>query len=68
LISTAEGEIEVEDGVLVIKRIRVHYTLKGCPPEKRDAAERAHAHHASRCPVHKSIGDCIPMTTELQFI
>jgi len=41
LISTAEGEIEVEDGVLVIKRIRVHYMLKGCPPEKRDAAERA---------------------------
>jgi uncharacterized OsmC-like protein len=68
LISTAEGEIEVEDGVLVIKRIRVHYTLKGCPPEKRDAAERAHSHHASRCPVHKSIGNCIAMTTELQFI
>jgi uncharacterized OsmC-like protein len=68
LISTAEGEIEVEDGVLVIKRIRVHYTLKGCPPEKRDAAERAHNHHASRCPVHKSIGNCIAMTTELQFV
>jgi uncharacterized OsmC-like protein len=68
LISTAEGEIEVEDGVLVIKRIRVHYMLKGCPPEKRDAAERAHAHHAAGCPVHKSIGDCIAMTTELQVV
>ena len=68
MISTAEGEIEVEDGVLVIKRIRVHYMLKGCPPEKRDAAERAHAHHAARCPVHKSIGDCIAMTTELSFV
>ena len=64
----AEGEIEVEDGVLVIKRIRVHYTLAGCPADKRDAAELAHTHHASRCPVHKSIGDCIAMTTDLEFV
>jgi len=54
--------------VLVIKRIRVHYTLAGCPADKRDAAERAHAHHASRCPVHQSIGNCIAMSTELRFI
>jgi uncharacterized OsmC-like protein len=58
----------VENGVLIIKRIRVHYTLAGCPADKREAGERAHAHHASRCPVHQSIGSCIPMTTELSFI
>jgi len=54
--------------VLIIKRIRVHYMLAGCPADKREAAERAHAHHASRCPVHQSIGQCIPMSTELRFI
>jgi len=54
--------------VLVIKRIQVHYTLAGCPPDKREAAERAHTHHASRCPVHKSISGCIAITTDLQFI
>jgi uncharacterized OsmC-like protein len=68
LVSTAEGEIEVEDGVLVIKRIHVRYSLAGCPLDKREAAERAHAHHASRCPVHKSIGNCIAMSTALQFV
>ena len=53
--------------MLTIKRIRVHYTLAGCPPDKREAAERAHAHHASRCPVYQSIGNCIAMTTDLRF-
>lgn len=54
--------------MLIIKRIRVHYTLTGCPADKREAAERAHSHHASRCPVHQSIGDCIAMSTDLQFV
>jgi len=54
--------------VLVIKRIRVRYTLAGCPPDKREAAERAHTHHASRCPVYKSISGCIAITTDLHFI
>jgi uncharacterized OsmC-like protein len=54
--------------VLIIKRIRVRYTLAGCPADKREAAERAHAHHPSRCPVYQSIGNCIPMSTELSFI
>jgi uncharacterized OsmC-like protein len=54
--------------VLIIKRIRVHYTLAGCPADKREAADRAHAHHASGCPVYQSIGTCIAMTTDLRFI
>ena len=57
----------LEEKVLVIKRILVTYTLAGCPDEKREAAERAHAFHASRCPVHQSIKDSIAITTELQF-
>jgi uncharacterized OsmC-like protein len=67
LSSEAEGEVYVEDKVLVIKRIRVRYTLTGCPDDKREAAERSHAFHASRCPVAKSIGSSIEITTELNF-
>jgi uncharacterized OsmC-like protein len=63
----AEGDVVVEDSVLVIKRIRVHYLLNGCPPDKREAAERAHQFHASRCPVAKSIAGCIDISTELEF-
>ncbi len=54
--------------MLVIKRIRVQYRLKDCPDDKRATAERAHDHHAKRCPVHQSIGACIPMTTTLEFV
>jgi uncharacterized OsmC-like protein len=68
LVSEAEGDIELEDEVLVIKRIRVRYALRGCPEEKREAAERAHTLHASRCPVARSIEAAIPITTELTLL
>jgi len=67
LTAEAEGDVHVEDKVLVIKRIRVRYLLKDCPEDKREAAERAHAFHAGRCPVARSIGGSIDITTELQF-
>jgi len=54
--------------VLVIKSIHVHYRLRGCSDEKREAAERAHSFHASRCPVAKSIAGCISITTDLEFV
>ena len=65
--SEAEGAVVVEDKVLVIKRIYVRYRLIGCPEDKREAAERAHSFHAGRCPVAKSIGSCIDISTELEF-
>ena len=51
----------------MIKRIRVRYTLTGCPEDKRKVAERSHAFHASRCPVAKSIEKAIEISTELAF-
>ena len=51
----------------MIKKITVRYTLRGCPDDKREAAERAHAHHASRCPVAKSIEKAIEISTDLTF-
>ena len=58
----------VEDRVLVIRRIRISYRLKGCPADKREAAERAHSFHAGRCPVARSIERSIDITTALEFI
>jgi uncharacterized OsmC-like protein len=51
----------------VIKKIHVHYTLRGCPEDKRETAERSHAFHATRCPVAKSIGKSIEISTSLAF-
>jgi uncharacterized OsmC-like protein len=67
LTSEAEGEVYLEDKVLVIKKISVRYSLKGCPEDKREAAERAHSFHASRCPVAKSIEKAIEISTSLAF-
>jgi len=57
----------VEEKVLVIKKISVRYTLRDCPEDKREAAERSHAFHASRCPVAKSIEKAIEISTSLAF-
>jgi len=67
LTSEAEGEIYVEDKILVIKSIHVRYTLRGCPPDQRESAGRAHAHHAARCPVAKSLEKAITVSTDLTF-
>jgi uncharacterized OsmC-like protein len=67
LTSEAEGEVYLEDKILVIRKIHVRYTLRGCPEEKRDAAERAHSHHAARCPVARSIEKAIAISTALTF-
>lgn len=58
----------VEDKVLLIKRIRVAYRLEGCPEDKREAAERAHSFHASRCPVARSLEGSIAISTRLELI
>jgi uncharacterized OsmC-like protein len=60
--------VVVEDRVLTIKRIRVSYRLAGCAEDKREAAERAHNLHASRCPVARSIGSSIDISTSLEFV
>jgi uncharacterized OsmC-like protein len=62
------GEIELEDGVLVIKRIHVAYRLQIDADADRDAIERAHARHPERCPVYRSIGSAIAITTSLELI
>jgi hypothetical protein len=59
--------VVLEDRVLVIRRIRVRYLLRGCPADRREAAERAHGLHAQRCPVARTIGGCVDIRTELTF-
>ena len=56
--------METDDRVLVIKRIHVRYHLKATP-EQRDAAERAHGAHQSRCPVARTLQGAVAITTEL---
>jgi uncharacterized OsmC-like protein len=49
----------------VIKRIHVEYTLQIDPGADRDRIQRAFDHHMQNCPVYRSIGGCIDVTTSL---
>ncbi len=62
-----EGEVETtEDGVLVIRRIRVTYHLQ-VPEGKEEVARRVHEMHREKCPVYRTVRDCIDVTTELEL-
>jgi uncharacterized OsmC-like protein len=60
------GEIETEEGVLVIRRIHVKLHLKA-DASHRGTAERVHGVFADRCPVYRSLRAAIQITTELVF-
>lgn len=61
------GEVEKDDGVLVIKRIHVRYRLQA-GLEHRDTVERVHGFHRDKCPVYKSISGSIAITTEYELL
>jgi uncharacterized OsmC-like protein len=62
----ATGEVEKEEGVLVIKRIHVVMRLRA-EALARETAERVHGVFADRCPVYRSLKAAIQITTELAF-
>ena len=60
------GEIELEDNVLVIRRIHVTYQLRA-PAGTRSTIERVHSLHADRCPIYRSLYKAITITTEVRI-
>jgi uncharacterized OsmC-like protein len=67
-VSEVTGEIErTDDGVLVIRRVHVLYRLRA-DPERREAIDRVLRFHAQKCPVARTIGDCVDISTELELI
>jgi len=66
LTADATGEVETEDGVLVIRRIHVVLRLS-TTLEHREVAERVHGIFAKSCPVYRTLKPAIQITTELKF-
>jgi uncharacterized OsmC-like protein len=66
LTSDATGEVEIEEGVLIIRRIHVVLRLRAAP-ESQSTAERVHGFFADRCPVYRTLKPAIEITTELVF-
>lgn len=58
--------METEDNVLVLRRIHVVYDIDA-PESARETIDRVHAMHKPRCPVARSIGRAIDVTTEYRL-
>jgi uncharacterized OsmC-like protein len=60
------GEVEKDGSVLVLKRVHVTYKLT-VDPSARETVERVHEMHADRCPVARSIGGSVGITTSIDY-
>lgn len=58
----------MEGSVLVLKRIRVRYLLTVDDGVDLAVVERVHGFHADKCPVARSIGDAVAISTELATV
>ena len=65
-MSEAVGEIELEDNVLVIRRIHVRLRLKA-DEAQQETVNRVYGFFADRCPIYRSLKAAIQITTELAF-
>ena len=66
---TAEvvGEVEKEEGVLVIRRI--HVALKLVAPEDvRETVERVHGLYAMRCPLYRTLHNAIQLSSSYTLV
>ncbi len=60
------GEVETEEGILIIRRIHVVAHLQA-EESQRAAAERVVASFEQECPVYRSLHKAIDISTELDF-
>ena len=62
LRASVRGEIESEDGVLVIRRIHVEFELQASE-DARATIERVHGVFADKCPIYRSLRPAIQITS-----
>jgi uncharacterized OsmC-like protein len=66
LTAEVTGEVEEEQGVLVIRRIRVAMRL-AAPEDAREKVERVHAVYAMRCPLYRTLHNAIQLTSSYEL-
>ena len=59
--AVAEGTNELVDGIPVLTRIHVGYTLR-VPEGSREKVDRALARHAEKCPTARSLRGAVEVT------
>ena len=67
LVADVTGEVEAEEGVLVIRRIHVAMKL-AASEESRDTVERVHGIYAMRCPLYRTLRGAIQLSSAYELI
>jgi uncharacterized OsmC-like protein len=66
LTAEVTGEVETEEGVLVIRRIHVAMRLVA-PEETQATVERTHAIYAMRCPLYRTLHKAIQLSSSFEL-
>ncbi len=67
LTADITGEVETEDGVLVIRRIHVAMQL-AASEQSRETVERVHGMYAMRCPLYRTLHNAIQLTSSYTLV
>jgi uncharacterized OsmC-like protein len=67
LTADVTGEVEQEDGVLVIRRVHVAMRLVA-PEGAREKVERVHALYAMSCPLYRTLHNAIRLTSSVELV
>jgi uncharacterized OsmC-like protein len=67
LSADVTGEVEQEDGVLVIRRIHVAMRL-AAQEEAREKIERVHAVYPMSCPLYRTLHNAIRLTSSVELV
>ena len=65
LSAEVTGEVESEDGVLVIRRVHVAMMLKAAE-ESRATVERVHGMYAMKCPLYRTLHRAIGLSSSVE--
>ncbi len=67
LSAEVTGEVETDEGVLVIRRIHVAMRLVASE-EAREKVERVHGMYAMRCPLYRTLHNAIQLTSSYELV
>jgi uncharacterized OsmC-like protein len=67
LTADVTGEVEEEEGVLVIRRIHVAMRLVA-PENAREKVERAHSVYPMKCPLYRTLHNAIRLTSSFELV
>jgi len=67
LVAEVTGEVEKEEGVLVIRRIHVDLRLVA-PEQARETIERVHGIYPMRCPLYRTLHNAIQLSSSYTLV